>query len=183
MMRLEAFRRSTKVAAILAFDGEANPIRLMVEAIQLDKQVFVPIIVAKAQPLRFAPWNPETELRTNGLGILEPAVDKSQYIEAEELDFVATPLVAFDESCNRIGVGGGYYDRTFAFLNEGVGNSSNFAETGETNGSISIPKRSVCLAGFAFELQKVDSIETNWWDVPMDFVVSETSVYERSQGT
>ena len=102
------------------------------------------------------PYNSDGENRFN---ILEPQVDQAKWISADQLDFVVNPLVAFDEQCNRIGVGGGFYDRTFAFLNE-PGQAS-----------------SVQLIGAAFELQKLPSIQPKEWDVRLDAVVTESRVY------
>jgi len=159
LANLDDFKFAKHVAAYLAFDGEADPMELMVGAVEQDKKVYLPIIVGKSKPLSFAPWTPTTKMIRNRFDILEPDVDRSEWVAADQLDFVINPLVAFDENCNRIGVGGGYYDRTFAFLNE--------PET----------ERSVKLVGFAFELQKLDSIEPQSWDVRLDAVVTESNLY------
>jgi 5-formyltetrahydrofolate cyclo-ligase len=73
---------------------------------------------------------------------------------------VLTPLVAFDLALNRIGVGGGFYDRTFAFTK-----MSDVAD------------RPV-LIGVAFELQKLDAIVPKAWDVRLDLVVTEDAIYQ-----
>ena len=157
------FRSRQRVAGFLAFDGEADPMGLMKQSCELGKQVFVPIIVGKGVPLKFAEWSPTVRMKKNRFGILEPNVDASKWIEAQDLDFVITPLVAFDESCNRIGVGGGYYDRSFAFLNEAPSTKSR-----------------VALVGFAFEMQKVKEIKIKRWDVPLSGVATESSYYTAS---
>ena len=157
---LALFQASKKVAGFLAFDGEADPIALMTEAFHAGKQVYVPAIVGKSKPLKFAPWSPTVSLERNQFGILEPVVSELERIEARDLDFVITPLVAFDKSCNRIGVGGGFYDRSFAFL---IDEASKFPH--------------VSLVGFAFELQKVDQIEGCNWDVPLAAVATESYLY------
>ena len=156
---LDSYQAASRVAAYLAFDGEADPMELMVSAVDQGKQVFLPMIVGRSKPLAFAPWTPSTTMEKNRFDILEPVVDPSELISAEQLDFVVTPLVAFDERCNRIGVGGGYYDRTFAFLNE--------------------PERlkSIQLVGFAFELQKLPEIQPQEWDIRIDAVVTESQIY------
>ena len=161
-MQLEAFQKSKRVGAFQAFDSEADPVGLMTLAIEQGKQVYVPVVVGKAKPLRFAAWHPEVEMKPNRFGIDEPVGEPANWIDAQELDFVITPLVAFDQSCNRIGVGGGFYDRTFEFLNEPEN------------------QKSVMLVGFAFELQKLDSIEPQPWDVRLDAVVTQSSVYRGS---
>lgn len=157
--QIEAFKNSKRVGAFQAFDGEADPVGLMSLAIEQDKQVYVPIIVGKGKPLRFAPWYPDVEMMPNRFGIDEPVGNPEHWIDAEDLDFVVAPLVAFDQQCNRIGVGGGYYDRSFAFLNEPANTND------------------LMLVGFAFELQKLDSIEPQSWDVRLDSVVTEFNIY------
>ena len=154
---LGSFQQAQKIAGFLAFDGEADPLDLMTHAVNAGKQVFVPMIVAKSKPLKFAAWSPTGGLEPNRFGILEPDVPKSEWIEARELDFVITPLVAFDKSCNRIGVGAGFYDRSFAFLRESPGQTP--------------------LVGFAFELQKLRSIKSSQWDVPLTAVATEIGLY------
>jgi len=157
--KLDAFQSAEHVAAYLAFDGEADPMELMTSAFEQGKQVYLPVIVGKTKPLSFAPWTPSTTMVKNRFNILEPDVDPSKRIPADRLDFVVNPLVGFDEQCNRIGVGGGYYDRTFAFLNEPD------------------RARTVQLVGFAFEIQKLTSIQPQSWDVRLDAVVTESCVY------
>jgi len=156
---LEMFQTAEHVAAYLAFDGEADPMELMTLAAERGKQIYLPVIVGKTKPLSFASWTPSTIMIKNRFGILEPHVELSKRVDADQLDFVVNPLVGFDEQCNRIGVGGGFYDRTFGFLNE----------PGK--------RKSVMLVGFAFEHQKLDSIEPQPWDVRLDAVVTESKVY------
>jgi len=74
------------------------------------------------------------------------------------LDIVFVPLVAFDEKCHRIGMGVGYYDRTFNF-------------------KLANQKQPPMLIGLAYEFQKVPSISPQSWDVPVDAVVSEKQLY------
>jgi len=153
-----AYQNANRVAGFLAFDGEADPAPLMDRAIQENKLVFVPIIVGKEKPLLFAPWTRQSRLKKNAVGILEPDVPQAQLIEAHELECVITPLVVFDENCNRIGVGGGFYDRSFAFLQQA-------------------PESSTVLIGMAYEMQKVDKIEVEPWDIRLNAIVTELAVY------
>jgi 5-formyltetrahydrofolate cyclo-ligase len=166
LSRLQSFQSAKRVSGFLAFDGEADPLALMTLAHQLQKQVYVPVIVAKREPLKFCPWHPDISMHVNAFGIDEPQIDPSQWISAEQLDFVICPLVAFDQRCQRIGVGAGYYDRSFAFLNE-LDHDPRSAE------------RPTVLAGFAFEMQKVVEIQSHPWDVALDWVVTERQIYRR----
>jgi 5-formyltetrahydrofolate cyclo-ligase len=167
MSQLKSFQAARKIAGFLAFDGEADPLELMQLAHLQQKQVFVPIMVAKREALKFCPWQPEIAMQTNYFGIEEPAVDPARWISADQLDFVICPLVAFDQRCHRIGVGAGYYDRSFVFLNEFDQNHPRHVE------------RPTVLAGFAFEMQRVTEIQPQPWDVALDWVVTERQLYRR----
>lgn len=169
---LSEFKKAQRVAGFLAFDGEADPIELMIAAVKAGKQVFVPTIIDRNQPLLFIPWSPEVELKPNRFGIQEPDQPRSTWIVADQLDFVINPLVAFDQNCHRLGVGGGYYDRTFQFLNS---SSHRF----EQPMNRSRTSRRPVLAGFAFEMQRVEAIERQEWDVFLDWVITECRIYRR----
>jgi 5-formyltetrahydrofolate cyclo-ligase len=159
--KLDAFESASSVAGFLAFDGEADPLGLMINAFTLGKDVFVPMVIEKSKPLMFAPWTPTTSMKKNRFGILEPDVPADQYVAGEALDFVVTPLVAFDANCHRIGVGGGFYDRTFAHLHSPKSDRSHSTQ----------------MVGFAFEMQRVDRIEPQEWDVKLDSVITEYKQY------
>ena len=81
-------------------------------------------------------------------------------IEAAQCDLMFIPLVAFDSKCNRIGMGGGYYDKTLAFKKGGEF------------------KNKTLLVGLAYEFQKIDSIEKNAWEIPMDAIITEDKTYK-----
>ena len=155
---LEWYQKADRIAAYLPFNGEADPLPLMDRAILDGKKVFVPIIVAKGEPLKFEGWTRETEVRTNRFDIREPELSADE-ISPEELDVVITPLVAFDGQRNRLGVGGGYYDRTFAFLN-----------------GVASKDRQPVLIGLAYELQHIKKINAQAHDVKLDAVVSEAGI-------
>jgi 5-formyltetrahydrofolate cyclo-ligase len=79
-------------------------------------------------------------------------------LQPVELDVVLAPLVVFDENRNRIGMGGGFYDRSFAMRKDAA---------------ISLP----VLIGVAHELQKVEQIIPEDWDVRLDMVVTDQAIY------
>ncbi len=154
---LPEYQAASTLSAYLPFDGEADPLPLIDRAIQEGKQVYVPVIVGKQEPLVFAPWDRQTGMKRNAFGIEEPDVPPDQRVSIQHIDVCITPLVAFDERCNRIGVGGGYYDRTLAQLNDSTSSTTT--------------------CGVAYELQRLDKIETREWDVRLDFVVTELAIY------
>ncbi len=121
---------------------------------------FLPIMV-EGTKLEFAPYQNNAQMRTSKLGVQEPRHRASERLQPNELDAVIVPLVAFDRHCNRIGMGAGYYDRSFAFR--------------LATQTLQAP----ILIGVAFEEQKMTRITSNAWDVPLDLVVTEKRLYQR----
>lgn len=117
------------------------------------KRVFVPVI-EKKHSMSFAEYTTDHELVRNRYDLLQP--NGSPKLDARELDYVFAPVVVFDELGNRIGMGGGYYDRAFAFLR----NRNLYRK----------PK----LIGLAFDCQKAARIHANPWDIGLFQVVTET---------
>jgi 5-formyltetrahydrofolate cyclo-ligase len=124
------------------------------------KEGYLPIL--RSTPVRclwFGRYRPETVLTRNRFRIPEPAIGENTLDEPWRLDLALVPLVAFDLAGNRIGMGGGYYDRTFAYLKEAGA------------------PRSPALIGLAFECQKHERLPAESWDVPLDGVVTEKAFY------
>ena len=107
--------------------------------------------------LRFAPWRAGDALVTNRYGIPEPDVPASALLEAEHLAMAVVPVVGFDARCQRLGMGGGWYDRSFGFRQE-----------------TAAPP---WLVGAAFASQQLDAIDAEAWDVALDAVCSENATH------
>ena len=107
--------------------------------------------------LRFAPWRAGAALSTNRFGIPEPDVPASSLLAAEAMALVVAPLVAFDARGHRLGMGGGWYDRTFAFRRERTA-----------------PPH---LVGAAFAAQQVESVFPESWDMPLDALCTESDTH------
>jgi 5-formyltetrahydrofolate cyclo-ligase len=148
---LPEYRRARRIALYLAFDGEPSLRPLAEAARRQRKQLYVPVL--HGMTMTFAELEHGAKLAANLFGILEPKVGPE--IDARDLDLVLTPLVAFDERGVRLGVGRGYYDRAFKFLRH----RSHWRR----------PK----LLGVAYELQRVEPLTPNSWDVPLWGVVTE----------
>ena len=118
---------------------------------------FLPIM--QKQQLMFAPFNQHTQFTVRQFGIREPDVNPSLWIEPEQVHVVLVPLVAFDTSCNRIGMGGGFYDRSFAMRK-----------------TANAPP---LLIGVAHAIQQVESVYAQSWDVQLDHVITDKAVFNR----
>ncbi len=161
LLEIDAFVQSDRVAFYLANDGEIDPSKLIEWCSQNNKYGYLPIVRQEAERnwLMFAEVTPSSQFEENRFGIQEPVVDESSWINARDLDLVLLPLVGFDKFGNRIGMGGGFYDTTFEFL--------------KLDKSISKPQ----LIGVAHEIQKVEKINAESWDVPLKMVVTDQAIY------
>ena len=107
--------------------------------------------------LRFAPWKPGDALVTNRYGIPEPDVEPDGALKAEDMASIVLPLVGFDADCHRLGMGGGWYDRSLAFRHA--------------------KGPAPWLVGAAFDAQRIDAIAVEAWDVRLDAVCTEAATY------
>ena len=141
------------VAGYMAMRGELDPAPALRALHARTWRIVLPVIGPDIT-LTFAPWIPDrTDFIRNRFGIDEPdgpAVDPTQ------IDVVVTPGVAFDTVGGRLGHGAGFYDRFFARLDQAAHR----------------PHR----IGAAHELQVVDHVPTQPWDVPMDAVITPARI-------
>lgn len=141
------------VALYLANDGEIAPELAIASCRENGIDVYLPI-VSPNNPghLAFQLFTEQTALVNNQYGIPEPIFTAADIISINALDIVFMPLVGFDHQGNRLGMGGGYYDRTLAPLK-----SSN---------------KGPILIGLAHDCQQVATLPTEDWDVPLHMVLT-----------
>ena len=151
------FRVAQRIAFYQVTGGEIDPRMLLDLALSEGKSCFLPIIQQdNPEFVSFAPYDANTELIPNKWGIAEPSA--SEIISPTNFDVVFVPLVGFSEDCFRLGMGKGFYDRTFSFK---IFNRSS----------------SPMLVGLAHESQLVDSFPVESWDVRLDSVATERHIY------
>lgn len=144
------------VAGYWAMDGE---IALHVWQLRLPPDcVYCLPVLCDDQRLRFAPWRSGDPLVSNRYGIPEPDVSAASLLAPEQMSMVVLPLVGFDDRGNRLGMGGGWYDRSFAFRHDA-----------------SAPPY---LVGAAFALQQVAPTQPQAWDVRLDAVCTENDCFD-----
>lgn len=145
------FQKSRNIAFYLANDGEIDLSPLIKLAWKQKKRCYLPVLGhTHSRSLWFVPYSPNTPLYCNSFGINEPVHKHSaRQLKIQSLDLVFMPLVAFDAQGNRLGMGGGFYDRTLAYLH----NRKQWYKPH--------------LIGSAFNFQEVNKLETRAWDVPL----------------
>ena len=155
LLALPFLPSSGHVAGYWAMDGEIG-----LHAFQLrlppSLTYCLPLLHAD-ETLRFAPWRSGAPLVTIRFGIPEPDVDPDDALPASEMSLLVLPLVGFDVRGARLGMGGGWYDRSLAFRH-----------------SQPAPP---WLVGAGFAVQQVDSLPLEAWDVRLDAVCSEAATH------
>ncbi len=154
IIKLPQFLKSKRIAAYLSSDGEINLEPLIHQSWAMGKEVYLPVVKSvKSRELWFVLFTPETTLIQNRFNIFEPDPHQNPKLAAHLLDIVFTPLVGFDSSGNRLGMGGGFYDKTFSFKQD---NS----------------KSKPLLIGVAHECQRLDKITAEEWDLKLDCAIA-----------
>ena len=142
-----------RVALYLSNDGEISPHLLCEYFWEQEIQTYLPVIQDKK--LTFALYTADTTWQQNDFNINEPVTTK--HIPEDNLDIVFLPLVGFDKEGGRLGMGGGFYDRTFA--------------------SKKVYKKPL-LIGLAHDCQQVSSLPVENWDVPLQAIITPTQVID-----
>ncbi len=162
LKQLPEIRRAKRISLYLPVNGEIDPTPLLPWLRQRKVSIYLPVLRPfSANSLWFVACHDTTPMVKNRFGIAEPcprfAADKRNRLPAWALDTLIVPLVGFDHQANRMGMGGGFYDRSLAFMRH-----QGPAPT---------------LIGIAHACQQVASLPVAPWDVPLDLVVSDQQVF------
>ena len=145
------------ISLFISFDGEINT-RPIVEAFwQQKKSVYLPVLHPFSRGnLLFLHYTPQTTMVAHPFGLVEPKLDVRHVLPVAELDVIITPMVAFDVRGHRLGMGGGYYDRTL--------------EHWQRNQTYPI--------GIAHDCQRVDLLPSEDWDIPLPEIITPSQSWK-----
>ncbi|GAA5191922.1 5-formyltetrahydrofolate cyclo-ligase [Ferrimonas gelatinilytica] len=150
-------QHASQVALYMAADGEIDPHILAEVLFARGKQIALPVMHPfNDHQLLFQRYEPGQPLLPNRYGIPEPQLAKPELIPLQELDVVLMPLVGFDDNGNRLGMGGGFYDRTL--------------------GGVEADLRPT-LIGLAHSCQRVEKLYAAHWDVPLNGIATEQGLH------
>ncbi|RUR30075.1 5-formyltetrahydrofolate cyclo-ligase [Vreelandella andesensis] len=161
LKQLPEIRRAKRISLYLPVNGEIDPTRLLPWLRQRKVSIYLPVLRPfSVNRLWFVAYREATPMVKNRFGIAEPcprfAADKRNRLPAWALDTLIVPLVGFDKQANRMGMGGGFYDRSLAFMRQ--------------------PGPTPTLIGVAHACQQVDALPIEPWDIPLDVVASDTMI-------
>ena len=161
LLRRKEFEQGRMIHLFLSFRGEVMTDGIVKQALALGKRVVVPVVSREEEGLIFSELMqyPE-EVEPGTLGIPEPKKEFIRKVDISSVDLFVLPGLAFDFHGNRLGYGGGYYDRI-------LGRAAQRRVSGK-----------VPLIALAFELQLVDCIPSSVHDVQVHKIVTEERVIE-----
>jgi len=149
-------QQASRIAIYLSNDGELSTDSFIAWCWQNNKEVYLPVVHPfSSGNLLFLRYQAETQLISNRYGILEPKLDVTKVSPLAELDVICTPLVAFDTSGARLGMGGGFYDRSLAHWQQ----------------------TKLYPLGLAHDCQLVESVPMESWDVPLPEIITPSKNY------
>ncbi len=158
LMQLPQFMRARHLALYIANDGEIDPAPIAQQLWKMEKHCYLPVLrPGKSREMWFVEYTADAVLTKNRFGIPEPDFRQQHKLPAHLLDVVLMPLVGFDRSGARLGMGGGFYDTTFAFKQK--------KNAGKP-----------ALIGLAHACQEVDSLTTASWDIPLFAIATDREI-------
>ena len=144
-----AFIASTHIAFYYPFKNELDVMLALRHAIQAGKKCYLPYIENSSNTLKFIYFDDDTSLTQGPYGITYPTVTSSSlFIAANALELVIMPVVAIDKYNNRVGMGKGYYDKTFSFKK--------------------VSNNKPILIAACYEFQLIPNIAPDPWDIQLD---------------
>lgn len=152
IQQMSVFQQAQHIAFYMATKDEINLYTLWQSALHAQKKIYFPKITDQ-NTLLFLPADHNTVYRPNRFGIQEPQMHLNQARSPADLDIIFIPLVAFDSEGHRLGMGGGFYDRTLAYA------------------------QPTWLIGVAYDFQRQATWAIDPWDVAMQHVITEHQCY------
>ncbi|MDV4149301.1 5-formyltetrahydrofolate cyclo-ligase [Clostridium sp. AL.422] len=150
LIESDLYIKANNIFIYLSFGSEVETKNIIDKALADKKKVFIPKIYKDDKSMKAIRLKSFNDLKKNSMGILEP-IDDSNYIEKEKIDLIVIPGSVFDFYGNRIGYGGGYYDRYLEDIKE-------------INNKIVL----------AYDLQVVDFIEAEPHDIKFNYIITNT---------
>jgi 5-formyltetrahydrofolate cyclo-ligase len=147
-----AIERGWTVSGFWPIRDEIDIRRLLAGLHEEGMPCALPVVRARGEPLIFRRWRPADVLEPGGFGLSQPPSGAPELTPR----IVLTPLLAVDSRGNRLGYGGGYYDRTLRRLRG---------------------REPVVAVGMAFEAQRIADVPHDGGDEPLDWLVTEKGAY------
>lgn len=166
---------SKKVALYRSFDGELDTQAFIDHLWSQGIEVYLPVLHPFSEShLLFLRYTLDSCMTSNRFGIAEPSLDVQSVCPLMQLDIIFTPLVAFDAQGNRLGMGGGFYDRTLASV---LTNYPHSKATKKSKNNVMRSRQKPRVIGLALDEQESPALPTETWDIPLPQILTPTRLY------
>ena len=160
LTKLSEVLKAQHIAIYLSNDGELDTTLFIQWCWKQNKHVYLPVLHPFTKKhLLFFQYTQKTSMKKNKFGIPEPKLNIKTLCPLPQIDVLFMPLVAFDTQGNRLGMGGGFYDRTLA----------NYQQD---------PPKKPLLFGLAHNCQQVDEVPIDSWDIPLQKIITPSKVIQ-----
>lgn len=149
------YKNAKTIMTFISFMDEVDTHEFIKKSIEDGKDIVVPITIPETKELKLSLVKDFKELEPGYYNILTPKEEYIRYIDPELVDLIIVPGVVFDRDGYRIGYGGGYYDRFLSKIDKNV------------------PKIAI-----AFDLQVIDKVPREYYDIPVDYIFTEKEIIE-----
>lgn len=154
LLKSKMYKNSMNIFVFVNYGSEVDTKSFIYKAIEDGKRVCIPKTIRNTREMKAVEIKSLDNLKPDNWGILEPETFQGE-INKEFLDLIIVPGVVFDRKGNRIGYGGGYYDRYFSDLNSKI--------------------KKVVLA---YDMQVVESLVSEEHDVKVEYIITEKEIIE-----
>lgn len=158
LYKSNAYKDAKTIMSFISFSDEVHTHEIIKEAIHQGKTVVVPVPFPETKEMKVSHILDFSELEIGHYNILSPKKEFLRFVEPRTIDLILVPGVVFARNGYRIGYGGGYYDRFFSKLEK------------------NLPK-----IGLSYDLQIVDEVPTDEFDIPIDFIITEKEMINCSK--
>lgn len=155
---MKEYQNAKTIMCFISFANEIDTKELIETAIRHGKTVVIPITIPDTKELKPSQILDFSELEKGFYNILTPKEEFIRYVAPGTIDLILVPGVVFAENGYRIGYGGGYYDRFLSKIDNAV------------------PKFAI-----GFDLQVVDRVPTESFDIPVDLIITEKRIIHCSE--
>lgn len=158
LYEMDYYKNAKRLMAFISFKDEIHTHDIIKTSINRGKSIVVPITLSETKELKVSELHDFSELEVGFYDILTPKQEFIRFVDPNTIDLILMPGVAFAKDGYRVGYGGGYYDRFLAKLD-----------------------KKVMKIALAFDLQVVDTVPVESFDIPVDMIITEKRIINCSE--
>ncbi len=160
LFELDEFQKADILLMYVSFRSEVDTRTCLNDVLSMGKRLILPVVDTRHSALKLYEVKSPSELTPGYMGIPEPDIRENRKVSIADVDLVIIPGTGFDIEGNRLGYGGGYYDRLLGYESRQLANAENHILT----------------VALAFEEQIEDEIPAEPHDIKVDIIITDKRV-------